>query len=101
MARVNCLSWAPDSTHLASGSLDTAIIIWDVQNPTKHITYKSTPFSAWGFIVFLMHFVFVLHLFLFAEAHPQSQITRLSWINGDRLVSTGQDSNVKIWNVTF
>lgn len=41
MARVNCLSWAPDSQHLASGSLDTAIIIWDVKTPTKHITYKS------------------------------------------------------------
>lgn len=46
MARVNCLSWAPDSTHLASGSLDTAIIIWDAANPAKHITYKSTlPFG--------------------------------------------------------
>lgn len=41
MARVNCLAWAPDSVHLASGSLDTAIIIWDVNNPAKHITYKS------------------------------------------------------------
>lgn len=41
MAKVNCLAWAPDSVHLASGSLDTAIIIWDAKNPTKHITYKS------------------------------------------------------------
>ena len=42
MARVNCLSWAPDSIHLASGSLDTAIIVWDASHPAKHITYKST-----------------------------------------------------------
>jgi len=75
MARVNCLSWAPDSIHLASGSLDTAIIIWDASNPTKHITYK--------------------------KAHPQSQITRISWLGPNQLVSTGQDSNVKIWNVSF
>ena len=41
MAKVNCLSWAPDSVHLASGSLDTAIIVWDAKNPSKHITLKS------------------------------------------------------------
>ncbi len=40
-ARVNCLAWAPDSIHLASGSLDTGIIIWDATQPTKHFTLKS------------------------------------------------------------
>lgn len=41
MAKVNCLAWNPDSVHLASGSLDTAIIVWDAKNPNKHITLKS------------------------------------------------------------
>ena len=36
-----------------------------------------------------------------AEAHPQSQITRIAWLGQNQLVSTGQDSNVKIWDVVF
>ncbi|KAI1306093.1 Actin-interacting protein 1 [Halotydeus destructor] len=74
-ARVNCLAWAPDNVHLASGSLDTAIIIWNADKPDKHTALK--------------------------KAHPQSQITRLAWLDGNTLVSTGHDANVKVWNVTF
>jgi len=40
-ARVNCLAWSPNSLYLASGSLDASIIIWDVQNPSKHVSHKS------------------------------------------------------------
>ncbi|KFM78476.1 Actin-interacting protein 1, partial [Stegodyphus mimosarum] len=74
-ARVNCLSWAPNSLYLASGSLDTNIIIWSTENPTKHISIK--------------------------KAHPQSQITRIGWLDNNVLVSTGQDSNVKIWDIVY
>lgn len=27
-ARVNCLAWTPDSSHMASGSLDNSLIVW-------------------------------------------------------------------------
>lgn len=74
-ARVNSLSWSPDSLHLASGSLDTNIIIWSAQNPSKHLIIK--------------------------KAHPQSQITRVAWLDNQSLVSTGQDSNLKVWDVDF
>lgn len=41
-ARVNTVAWSPDSLKVASGSLDTNIIIWFVEHPAKHIIIKST-----------------------------------------------------------
>lgn len=35
-----------------------------------------------------------------SDAHPQSQITRLAWLDDETLVSVGQDCNTKIWNIT-
>lgn len=72
-ARVNCVSWSPNSLLVASGSLDTTIIIWSVANPAKHIVIKN--------------------------AHPQSQITRIMWLDNNTVISTGQDCNVKIWEL--
>lgn len=40
-AKVNCVAWSPNSLMVASGSLDTNIIIWSVDNPAKHIIIKS------------------------------------------------------------
>ncbi|KAJ8679892.1 hypothetical protein QAD02_015679 [Eretmocerus hayati] len=72
-ARVNCVAWNPESTMVASGSLDTTIIIWSVANPAKHTIIKN--------------------------AHSQSQITRLQWLDGETVVSVGQDCNTKIWRI--
>ncbi|XP_064465602.1 actin-interacting protein 1-like isoform X1 [Ornithodoros turicata] len=74
-ARVNCVGWSPDSRFLATGSLDTGIIIWSTEQPTKHLNIK--------------------------KAHPQSQITRLAWLDDSTIVSAGQDSNVKTWQIKF
>ncbi|GAB6024526.1 hypothetical protein CHUAL_009680 [Chamberlinius hualienensis] len=74
-ARVNCIAWSPDSKCVASGSLDTSVIIWSMDKPAKHIIIKN--------------------------AHPQSQITRLSWLDNNTVVSVGQDSNIKVWDVAF
>lgn len=73
-ARVNCVAWSPNSLLVASGSLDTTIIIWSVQHPAKHTIIKN--------------------------AHPQSQITRLAWLDDETLVSVGQDCNTKIWGIS-
>ncbi|KFD72334.1 hypothetical protein M514_11619 [Trichuris suis] len=35
-ARVNCLAWSPCNRYIASGSLDTSIIVWDMQSPGEH-----------------------------------------------------------------
>lgn len=72
-ARVNCVAWSPDSQLVASGSLDTSIIIWSVEKPAKHIIIKN--------------------------AHAQSQITKLSWVDNTTLVSVGQDCNTKLWTI--
>ncbi|XP_012251060.1 actin-interacting protein 1 isoform X1 [Athalia rosae] len=72
-ARVNSVAWSPDSLLVASGSLDTTIIIWSVTNPAKHTIIKN--------------------------AHPQSQITRLVWLDDETLISVGQDCNTKVWRV--
>ncbi|KAL0269939.1 UNVERIFIED_CONTAM: hypothetical protein PYX00_007514 [Menopon gallinae] len=72
-ARVNTVAWSPDSKLVASGSLDTTIIIWSLQSPAKHTIIKN--------------------------AHPQSQITRLAWLSETSLISVGQDCNTKIWAV--
>ncbi|XP_066589608.1 actin-interacting protein 1 [Prorops nasuta] len=72
-ARVNSVAWSPDSLMVASGSLDTTIIIWSISNPAKHTIIKN--------------------------AHPQSQITRLVWLDEETLISVGQDCNTKIWRI--
>nr|CAD7413017.1 unnamed protein product [Timema poppensis] len=64
-ARVNCVAWSPNSLLVASGSLDTTIIIWSTHNPAKHTIIKN--------------------------AHPQSQITRLAWLDDETLVSEHVD----------
>lgn len=72
-ARVNCVAWSPNSQFVASGSLDTTIIVWSVQQPSKHNIIKN--------------------------AHVQSQITRLAWLDDETLVSVGQDCNTKVWSI--
>ncbi|EDW94409.1 actin-interacting protein 1 [Drosophila yakuba] len=72
-ARVNTVAWSPNSLLVASGSLDTSIIIWSLANPAKHTIIKN--------------------------AHPQSQITRLVWLDNNTVISTGQDCNTKVWHV--
>ncbi|XP_055903622.1 actin-interacting protein 1 [Eupeodes corollae] len=72
-ARVNTVAFSPNSLLVASGSLDTTIIIWSVTNPSKHTIIKN--------------------------AHPQSQITRLVWLDNNTVISTGQDCNTKVWEV--
>jgi WD40 repeat protein len=74
-AKVNTVAWAPNSLYVASGSLDCSIIIWSVEMPNKHCIIRA--------------------------AHDQSQVTRLCWLDNSSLVSTGQDGNTKIWNITW
>ncbi|XP_046972096.1 actin-interacting protein 1 [Vanessa cardui] len=72
-ARVNCVSWSPDGTRVASGSLDTGVIVWSRLAPNKHTHIKN--------------------------AHPQSQITGLTWLDNTTLATVGQDANTRIWDV--
>lgn len=90
-ARVNCVAWSPDSLLVASGSLDTSIIVWSVEKPSKHIIIKSE--STVRMLLKLITFQRV------PDAHAQSQITRLAWLDNTTLVSVGQDCNTKLWSI--
>jgi WD40 repeat protein len=68
-------SWAPNSLYVASGGLDTKIILWSVEAPDKHCILRG--------------------------AHDQAQITGIAWLDNSSLVTAGQDSNTKVWNVTW
>ncbi|XGW21746.1 hypothetical protein V3C99_004594 [Haemonchus contortus] len=35
-AKVNCVAWSPDNRHLATGGLDTNIIVWDLERSGEH-----------------------------------------------------------------
>ena len=74
-AKVNCLSWSPDSLFVCSGGLDCSLIVWSVKSPEKHLILNS--------------------------AHVQSQITGVKWIDNQTVASCGQDGNVKIWEVDW
>jgi len=74
-AKVNCVAWAPNSLYVASGGLDTGIILWSVEAPDKHCILRNS--------------------------HGQSQVTGLLWLDNSSLVSAGQDGNIKIWNVNW
>lgn len=74
-AKVNCVAWAPNSLYVASGGLDTNVILWSVEAPEKHCIIRN--------------------------AHDQSQITNVAWLDNSSLLSTGQDANIKIWNVSW
>lgn len=72
-AKVNCLAWSPNSKTLVSGGLDTNLIAWYPDQPTKH--------------------------FIIKHAHPQSQVTRVAFISDKLVVSTGQDATVRVWSI--
>lgn len=94
-ARVNKVAWSPNSTLVASGSLDTTIIIWSVASPAKHTIIKSKLYAKSNNILKFINELF----FLSIDAHPQSQITGLVWLDHETVISTGQDCNVKVWEV--
>lgn len=73
-ARINSISWAPDSRHLASGGLDTNIFVWDIEQPNKRIAIKN--------------------------AHPGS-VTRVGWLNDTTLFSSGSDCCTRSWTIKY
>ncbi|KAJ7204799.1 WD40 repeat-like protein [Mycena pura] len=83
-ARVNSLAWTADSKHCASGSLDTHVYVWSVDNPTRNIALKN--------------------------AGPGG-VNGVLWVGGGNmgtgkggrgnLVSAGADGCVRVWDVVF
>ena len=73
-ARINCLDWSPDSTFVATGSLDTCVIIYEIGKPaSSRRTIKSA------------------HL---------GGVYGLAFIDPSQIVSSGEDGCVRVWTLT-
>jgi WD40 repeat protein len=73
-ARITALAWSPDCRHLASGSLDTNIFVWSLEKKSSRIKIQA--------------------------AHPMAQITSLTWIDNNTLLSSGQDCCIRKFVIT-
>ncbi|XP_010243809.1 PREDICTED: actin-interacting protein 1-2-like [Nelumbo nucifera] len=73
-ARINCLAWSPDNTMVATGSLDTCVIIYEIEKPaSSRITIKGA------------------HL---------GGVYGVGFIDECSVVSSGEDACVRVWRLT-
>ncbi|KAH6801788.1 transducin family protein / WD-40 repeat family protein [Perilla frutescens var. frutescens] len=73
-ARVNCLAWSPNCRMIATGSLDTCVIIYEVDKPaSSRMTIKGAHLGG-------------VYGLVFTDDHT--------------VVSSGEDACIRIWKVT-
>ncbi|CAL0312378.1 unnamed protein product [Lupinus luteus] len=73
-ARVNSLAWSPDSRRISTGSLDTCVIIYEIDQPvSSRITIKGA------------------HL---------GGVYGLTFTDEYTLVSSGEDAFIRVWKIT-
>uniref|UniRef100_A0A2P2J6K6 Transducin family protein n=2 Tax=Rhizophora mucronata TaxID=61149 RepID=A0A2P2J6K6_RHIMU len=73
-ARINCLAWSPDNNMVATGSLDTCVIIYEVDKPASNrMTLKGA------------------HL---------GGVYGLAFIDEHSIVSSGEDACVRVWSLS-
>nr|GMD38880.1 actin-interacting protein 1-2 [Ipomoea batatas] len=73
-ARINCLAWSPDSTKVATGALDTHVIVYELSKPpSDRTTIKGA------------------HL---------GGVYGLSFTDDHSVVSSGEDACVRVWTLT-
>ncbi|KAJ8753693.1 hypothetical protein K2173_026369 [Erythroxylum novogranatense] len=73
-ARINCLAWSPNSSMVATGSLDTCVIIYDVDKPASNrMTIKGA------------------HL---------GGVYGLAFTDEHSVVSSGEDACVRVWTLS-
>jgi len=73
-ARINSLAWTADGKHIASGSLDTHVYIWSVDNPGRNIALKNTVPGGVSFV---------------------------AWLDGTTLAAGGADACIRKFSITF
>lgn len=73
-ARINCLAWSPDSSRIATGSLDTCVIVYEIDQP---VSSRSTIKGA--------------HL---------GGVYGLVFTDEYSLVSSGEDAFIRVWKIT-
>uniref|UniRef100_A0A1J3JQH6 66 kDa stress protein n=1 Tax=Noccaea caerulescens TaxID=107243 RepID=A0A1J3JQH6_NOCCA len=73
-ARINCLAWSPNSTMVATGSLDTCVIVYEVEKPpSTRMTIKGA------------------HL---------GGVYGLGFADDSHVVSSGEDACIRVWSLT-
>ncbi len=72
-ARITCLAWDESEKFVASGSLDTNIMAWSVEDPGKRIKVMN--------------------------AHKDG-VTGIAWDKAGKILSAGGDSSAKVWKLT-
>ena len=124
-AKINSVDWTPNSRNIATGSLDTNLIIWYPETPTQKLTIKgktrlhkecnywfwcslsnvdwldstSDSNSGGGGGGWCLNVQVFTSYSVVLGAHPLSQITRVQWIDDNTLVSSGHDSCLRIWTI--
>eukprot|EP00040_Diaphanoeca_grandis_P021126 m.112508 g.112508 ORF g.112508 m.112508 type:complete len:596 (-) comp28197_c0_seq1:85-1872(-) len=72
-AKVTCITWSADSAYVATGSLDTNLIVWYMSAKMKKMVIK--------------------------EAVPKGSVTKVEWIGADQLIACGYDGCVRTFDV--
>ncbi|CAJ0961864.1 unnamed protein product, partial [Mesorhabditis belari] len=75
-ARANCVAWSPSGRRVATGGIDTNVIVWDLENSGEHPI-------------------------IIRAAHPMSPVNGVVWASESLLLSIGQDANIKEWNLNL
>ncbi|KAJ1771653.1 WD40 repeat-like protein [Coemansia sp. RSA 1813] len=73
-ARIYAVAWSPDGVHAASASLDGHVIVWSVEQPMRKIVIRNAHIGGAAAVFFT---------------------------NNETVVSTGADSGVKVWDITY
>jgi WD40 repeat protein len=71
-ARITCLAWDQSEKYAASGSLDTNVMVWSIEEPGKRIKALN--------------------------AHKDG-VTGVAWEKAARVISAGGDASIKVWTV--
>jgi WD40 repeat protein len=71
-ARITCLAWDESEQYAASGSLDTNVMVWSIEDPGKRIKALN--------------------------AHKDG-VTGVAWEKTTKVISAGGDAAIKIWVV--
>lgn len=73
-ARITALGWSPNGRRIATGSLDTCVLVWSLDTPKTTIQLRG--------------------------AHPMSNSTSISWLSDSQLASTAMDGSIRCWRVS-
>jgi len=74
LSRVQSIAWAPDNEHLVTGSVDSAVIVWNVREHAKRVHIK------------------MAHL---------GGVRSVAFRDNNTVLSAGEDCAMKAWSITY